>query len=138
MEPFFFYIYKTLMGLKPSSAHDNSSRERSSARDGRRQPTPASTLARLSLHLHVVRIKEHTSASLCEAIQRKKWFLVGLCPKGGEGSCQNLNVSRYFSPGLAPRPRRVMILMCLCVCICMSPLPQEAWTLRYLLDTLDL
>ena len=46
-----------------------------------------------------------------------------------------------FSLGPAPRPGRVMVLMCLSVCLCAClfacPPPPEAWTFRYLLDTLD-
>ena len=50
----------------------------------------------------------------------------------------------HFSLGPAPRPGRVMVLMCVCVCVlvcvlvCVSVPPPEAWTFRYLLDTLDL
>ena len=44
-----------------------------------------------------------------------------------------------FSLGPAHRPGQVMVWMCLCVCVCVCllvPSP-EAWTFRYLFDTLD-
>ena len=43
-----------------------------------------------------------------------------------------------FSLGPALRPGRVMVLMCLSVCVLVCLSPPEAWTFRYLLDTLDL
>ena len=48
--------------------------------------------------------------------------------------------SQSFPLGPAPRPGRVMLLMCVSICmfVCLSPPPPEAWTFRYILDTLDL
>ena len=52
-----------------------------------------------------------------------------------------------FSPSLIPasmpgRSHGIDVSVCVCVCVCVpmckSPPPEEAWTLRYPLDTLDL
>ena len=46
-----------------------------------------------------------------------------------------------FVIGPASRPGRVMVLMYVCVRVCMSvcsSVSPEAWTVRYLFDTLDL